>query len=108
MMQDPAFDYRNVSSTIISKYASGFKSDKENKLALYEKVVTAMDYLSEVFAQKEKVLLRKVHFPMKVITARQAVENKVPVNVFEGWVTSFKTAFKPKDSSIIEIPTNYF
>jgi len=107
MMQDPAFDYKNVSSTIISKYASGFKSDKENKLALYEKVVTAMDYLSEVFAQKEKILLRKVHFPMMVITASQAVENKVPVNVFEGWVTSFKTAFKPKDSSIIEIPTNY-
>lgn len=107
MMQDKTFNYKNVSSTIISKYASGFKDDKENKLALYRKVETALDYLSEVFSQKEKVLLRKVHFPMMIITASQAIDYKVPVNVFEEWVESFKTAFKPKDDSVIEIPTNY-
>lgn len=107
MMLDDSFEYKNVSQKTISDYSNTFKSDSERKMKLYETVKNGMDYLVEVFDKKETLLLRKVHFPMTLLTALKAIENKVESEDFHNWSVEFKKAFKPKKNSVVTIPTNY-
>lgn len=107
MMIDPTFEYKNVSARTISDYSNTFKDDKENKEKLLNKVVNAMDYLTSVLDKKETLLLRKVHFPMILITAMEAIEKEVGVDDFFDWIIEFKTAFKPKGDELVKVPTNY-
>ncbi|RKJ10486.1 hypothetical protein D7X33_49470, partial [Butyricicoccus sp. 1XD8-22] len=82
--------------------------DSEHKLELFEKVKQAMDFLIESFDKKETLLLRKVHFPMTLITAIRAKEMGVTGDEFNQWAFDFKLAFKPpKEGNISVFPTDY-
>lgn len=109
MMIDPNYeDYKNVSQKVIAEYASTFKEDTEHKQELLSKVEKAMDYLLGVFDKKEKLLLKKVHFPMTLLTAMKAIEDDIDQEAFYGWAEAFKEAFKPKTGeSITDVPTDY-
>ncbi len=113
MMLDGSFDYKNVSQKAISDYTMTFQNDKERKMLLVEKIHTAMDYLVEVFSDTEKLLLKKVHFPMTLITALRAKELEVQPEDFRDWVFAFKEAFKPskkkgeEQSTVTILPTDY-
>ncbi|MCY8056488.1 DUF262 domain-containing protein [Bacillus inaquosorum] len=113
MMMDDSFHYKNVSQKVISEYTETFKEDTERKLLLCEKVKDAMDYLVDVFSSKEKLLLKKVHFPMTLVTALRAKELEIEPEDFRDWVLAFKEAFKPSkkkdgtENTITIIPTNY-
>ncbi|MGG1021115.1 DUF262 domain-containing protein [Bacillus paralicheniformis] len=110
MMIDGKFNYKNVSQATISDYGLTFKEDTEYKKQLVEKVKEAMDFLLEVLDKKEKVLLKKVHFPMTLITALEAKKMNIDGESFFEWMTYFKKAIDQKDQMEIEefeVPTNY-
>ncbi|MED5094494.1 DUF262 domain-containing protein [Bacillus safensis] len=110
MMLDGGFDYKNVSQAQISEYGKTFKDDTEHKMELVEQVKKAMDYLLEVLDKKERLMLRKVHFPMTLITAKTAVDKKVDVESFYNWMQYFKKIIDPKEQINIEeleVPTQY-
>ncbi|MEC0709726.1 DUF262 domain-containing protein [Bacillus haynesii] len=113
MMLDDSFQYKDATQKEISRYTQTFKEDTENKLMLCEKVKEAMDYLVEVFSKKEKLLLKKVHFPMTLITALRAKELGIEPEAFSDWTIAFKEAFKPSkkkdgvENTITILPTNY-
>lgn len=107
MMDDKYDDYKNVSQRVISQYTTTFKEDKENKLELFNKVNEAMDYLLNVFDKKERLLLKKVHFPMTILTTIRAIEKEIEPESFYSWTIGFKEAFKPKGESVTNVPTNY-
>ncbi|MCM3227553.1 DUF262 domain-containing protein [Terribacillus saccharophilus] len=90
MMMDEHTTYKDVTSSSIASYGLEFKDDSEYKEELVEKIDKAMDYLSEVFDKKEKVLLKKVNFPMTLITAVDALEKQVNTEEFYEWTVMFK------------------
>ena len=106
MMMMDSFDYKNVSQKIISDYGQTFKDDSERKLELLLQVDKALDYLVEVFNKKEQFLLKKVHFPMTVLTAIEAIDRGIGAKAFADWAVTFKEACKAKES-ITHSPTNY-
>ncbi|MEK5105017.1 DUF262 domain-containing protein [Cytobacillus sp. FSL M8-0252] len=107
MMLDGKYEYINVSQKVISEYSQTFQDDPEYKETLIEKVKEAMDYLSNILGKKEKLLLKKVHFPMTLITALEAKQKGIQEEEFFEWLTYFKSALKEEEGSEIEIPTNY-
>lgn len=107
MMMDDSFDYQNVSSNTLLSYAETFKADSDKKEALLQEIEKACDYLVECFDKKETLLLKKIHFPMTVITAIHAMDIGVSPDNFAGWAYDFKCAFKPKKNESHTIPTNY-
>ncbi|MFD1705231.1 DUF262 domain-containing protein [Siminovitchia sediminis] len=108
MMLDDSYEYKDVTQGTISDYSSTFKDDPERKRELLEKVQQAMDYLAEAFDRKETLLLRKVHFPMTLITAIKAKEMVVSGDEFNEWAFEFKEAFKPsKENASILLETDY-
>lgn len=106
MMLDGKYEYKNVSQSVISNYAQTFKDDTEYKLKLVEKVKEAMDYLINILDKKESVLLKKVHFPMTLITALRAKELGIQEEEFYEWLMYFKKAIKSPDETIEHL-TNY-
>ncbi|MEK6190616.1 MAG: DUF262 domain-containing protein [Carnobacterium alterfunditum] len=107
MMMDKEYNYKNVSQKVISEYATTFKEDTKRKEALLNTVIQGMDYLLNVFDKKESVLLKKVHFPMTIITAITAITENVEHEEFYGWSIAFKDAINPKAESVSYIPTSY-
>lgn len=107
MMMDDSFEYKNVSQKTISDYSCTFKTDSECKLELFDKVKQTMDYLLESFVKKETFLLRKVHFPMTLITALKAKQIGVTGDEFNEWASEFRMAIKPKEGAKILVPTDY-
>lgn len=107
MMMDDRFDYKNVSQKVISEYSNTFKEDSEHKQELLKKVVGAMDYLLEVFDKKQSFFLKKVHFPMTILTAIRAIEMNVTPEEFYSWTIAFREAVKPDQPSISMHPTKY-
>lgn len=111
MMMLDDYSYQNVSEQVIAQYSSTFKEDEENKLVLLETIKDAMDYLGQALDEKEKVLMKKVHFPMMLTTAVMALEKGIDIVDFKNWMPFFKEEFKKKE---IETPsdnslsTNYF
>lgn len=105
MMLDGTYDYKNVSQSTISKYAQTFKDDAEYKKELVEKVKEAMDYLLNILDKKETVLLKKVHFPMTLMTALRAKELGVDEEEFYEWLMYFKKAIKSPDESVEHLTT---
>ncbi|TCI25271.1 DUF262 domain-containing protein [Exiguobacterium sp. SH5S4] len=111
MMMLDDYDYKNVSERVIADYSLTFKEDEENKFELFLKIEEAIQYLDRVFDEKEKVLMKKVHFPMMLTTARVAVENQISVPDFKNWLPIFKEELKKKDEetpSEMSLSTNYF
>lgn len=107
MMMEKTYNYKNVSQAVISKYATTFKEDTARKEALLDRVVKGMDYLLNVFDKKESLLLKKVHFPMTLMTAIEAQEQNVQPEDFYAWSIAFKDAIKPNQESITYTPTSY-
>lgn len=111
MMMLDNYDYKNVSEKVIAEYSTTFKDDEESKLALFEKIKEGMEYLERVLEEKEKVLMKKVHFPMMLTTAVMAIENQIPVPTVKNWLPIFKDEFKKKEEDTpnpSSIATNYF
>lgn len=107
MMLDDSYHYKNVSQNVISDYATTFKENPEGKAELLEKVVSGMDYLLGVFDKKENFLLKKVHFPMTLITAIRAKEMNVDTESFYGWSMTFKEDLKSDQTTIYSLSTKY-
>lgn len=110
MMIDKTFEYKNVSEKIIAGYGMSFKSDQDNKEYLFERVKEGMDYLFKVIEEKENVLLKKVHFPMLVLTAVEAIDQKYTVYDFRNWMSKFKEEFAKKEEvpvDVVSLKTNY-
>lgn len=106
MMIDEIYNYKNVTQSVISEYGQTFRTDEERKFELLKRVVKSMDYLTEVFSNKQSFLLKKVNFPMTLLVAMYASENSIEYDVFSDWAESFKEACKSNDS-ITHIPTSY-
>ncbi|QWB32019.1 DUF262 domain-containing protein [Exiguobacterium acetylicum] len=110
MMLDGEFNYKNVSEKSIAEYGATFKSDKDNKEFLFERVKEGIEYLFKVVEEKEKVLLKKVHFPMLVLTAVEAIDNKYTAYDFRNWMNKFKEEFAKKEEvpvDVVSLKTNY-
>lgn len=111
MMMLDNYDYKNVSEKVIAEYSTTFKEDEENKLVLFDKVKNAMEYLERVLEEKEKVLMKKVHFPMMLTTSVSAIEIGIDVVDFKNWLPIFKEEFKKKEEETpteTSLSTNYF
>lgn len=115
MMLDENYEYKDATQASIATYAKTFKdqSDDNDKRVLVEKVREAMDYLLEVLDKKEKFMLKKVHFPMTLITALEAKKMNINGDSFYEWMNTFKNAVDPKSQMEITefeedfIPTDY-
>ncbi|MGG3641430.1 DUF262 domain-containing protein [Bacillus gobiensis] len=107
MMLDGDYDYKNVSQRVVSQYAATLRDDNGRKLELFNKVKEAMDFLSGVFDKKESKLLKKVHWPMVVMTAIYAMEQGYDQEKFYSWSQAFKKAINPKGFSKTDVPTDY-
>lgn len=111
MMMLDDYDYKDVSERVIADYSLTFKADEGNKMALFRKIEEAIQYLDRVFDEKEKVLMKKVHFPMMLTTACMAIENQIPVPEFKNWLPIFKEELMKKEEETpteMSLSTNYF
>lgn len=102
MLIDDSYEWKSISSNDVFDYAQSFKND-ESKDEIIEKIKATMDYLDKAFDGKESVLLKKVHFPMTLITAMKAMEMDIHHLRFSDWKEEFKKALKHKS----DIRTNY-
>lgn len=102
MLIDDSYEWKSISSNDVFDYAQSFKND-DSKDAIIEKIKATMDYLDKAFDGKESVLLKKVHFPMTMLTAMKAMEDERHHLRFSDWKEEFKKALKSKS----EIRTQY-
>lgn len=102
MIIDENYEWKSISSNDVFDYSQSFKDDN-SKDAIMEKIKATMDYLDKAFDGKESVLLKKVHFPMTLITAMKAMEMDIHHLRFSDWKEEFKKALKHKS----DIRTNY-
>jgi len=117
MLLDENYEIKSFSSGDVAQYALTFKDDVEHKDTLVAKVATAMDYLAKAFNAepkegqeliKEKDMLKKVHFPMTLLTALDAIEMGVSPEQFATWAEDFKAIFtKGKNKRETSIKTKY-
>lgn len=106
MMMMDDYAYKNVSQRVISEYGETFKEDNKRKVELLDKVEKALDYLDQTFSSKQGFLLKKVNFPMTVLTAIDAMEKGIKHEMFNEWAYEFTEACKTKES-IGFFPTTY-
>jgi Protein of unknown function DUF262 len=102
MLLDNNYEWKSISSNDVFEYAQTFKGDN-SKDVLVEKILKAMDYINEAFQEKETVLLKKIHFPMTLLTAMKAMEMGIDPIRFSDWKEEFKKSLKRKG----KISTNY-
>jgi hypothetical protein len=110
MLIDPTHELKSISSNDVFAYSQTFKEDVENKEAIVKKLVDVMDYLDNAFESKESVLLKKVHFPMTMLTAMMAMERKLDPIKFRDWRTEFKKSLKATPEDLLSediIATDY-
>jgi hypothetical protein len=106
MMMMDDYAYKNVSQRVISEYGETFKEDTERKIELLDNVEKALDYLDQTFSSKQGFLLKKVNFPMTVLTAIDAIEMGIKHEMFAEWAYEFAEACKSKQS-VGFFPTSY-
>lgn len=99
------YPYKKFSSAEVAKYAKTIKNDYKNKAATLATVEKALDYLSEVFSVKQKFFLKKINFPMTVVTAIHAMEKGIDSGTFSLWTASFEDSMNDEDN--IGISTEY-
>lgn len=97
MLLDDGYFWKSISSNEVLRYSQTFKGD-ENKQRVATLVKEAMDYLNEAIKKEERVLLKKVHFPMTICTALKAKELNVPPQTFSQWMEEFKLSLKGEGS----------
>lgn len=114
MLVDENHELKSISSNDVFEYTKTFKDDAKNKEAIVKKLIGVMDYLDNAFEAKESMLLKKVHFPMTMLTAMMAQEKGVDPYKFGDWRANFKDSLKAmkdpeKFESLLEdtIATNY-
>ncbi|CAI6330461.1 GmrSD restriction endonuclease domain-containing protein [Bacillus subtilis] len=90
------YEFKDATQNSLSEYAKTFKDHSDEKMLLVERVREAMDYLLEVLDKKEKFMLKKVHFPMTLITALEAKKMKINGDNFYEWMNTFKNTVDPK------------
>lgn len=95
MIMDKDFEMKNISSNEVFNYAMTFRGD-DSKKKLISEIVEVFDYLNEAFEGKETIMLKKVHFPMTIITAQKAMEMGIHPIRFNDWKEEFKKALKGK------------
>lgn len=100
MMLDSTFVYANASQRVISNYAETLKESDSYKEELFEKVCTSIEYLNNAFDKKESLLLKKVNFPMTVLSALFAMESGIDSKDFYKWSLDFKKAYKGESSDV--------
>lgn len=98
------YDYKSFSAVEMMKYAGTIRDDFDNKVIVLEKVEKGLDYLNEVFTEREKFILKAVSFPMTVALSYRCAEDKIEPDMFYLWATSFVDAVNGVESNI---PTNY-
>ena len=103
MLMDDNHELKSISSNHVFEYTQTFKEDEENKIQIVDKLVKVMDYLNEAYEEQEKVLSKKVNFPMLLLTAKTAMDKGITVLEFKHWTDEFKNALKGKS----EIETDY-
>ncbi|MGH0831296.1 DUF262 domain-containing protein [Bacillus pretiosus] len=107
MLIDTDYKWKSISSNEVFEYSQTFKGDN-SKDSVVAEVVKAMDYLNLAFEDKESVLLKKVHFPMTMLTALKAIEMEVHPMHFAKWRDEFKKSIKSKHKKDEEyIETDY-
>ncbi|URJ76319.1 DUF262 domain-containing protein (plasmid) [Bacillus velezensis] len=97
MLIDDDYDWKSLSSNHVFDYSQTFRGHRE-KFKLVDKIKETMDYLNKSFEEKEKVLMKKVHFPMVLLTAMKAMEMGIHPARFSDWKEEFKKAFKGKNA----------
>ncbi|WP_144473012.1 DUF262 domain-containing protein, partial [Bacillus pumilus] len=97
MMLIEEYEWKSFSSNHVAEYADTFRGDDEKNNLVVE-VLKALNYLNDAFEEKEKVLLRKVHFPMVIVTALEAIEKNISPEKFADWKEEFKRALNSKSS----------
>lgn len=106
MLLDENHELKSISSNDVFEYTKTFKEDAENKKALVTELELVMDYLNDGIEVREGTLLKKIHFPMLLITAQKALQTSVNVYQFYEWMEDFKMALKGK--SELETPYKEF
>lgn len=101
MLLDDSYAWKSISSNEVFDYAQTFKGNEKDEIIA--QVKKAMDYINLAFEEKEAVMLKKVHFPMTMLTALKAIESEVHPMKFSDWRVEFKLALKQKS----EIKTDY-
>lgn len=104
MMILEGYDYKSFSAVEMMEYASTIRGDFDKKVITLEKVEKGLDYLNEVFTEREKFLLKAVSFPMTLALAYKCAEDKIEPDMFYIWATSFVDAVNGVETNI---PTNY-
>lgn len=116
MLEDKNHELISISSNDVFKYTHTFKDDKENKFSIVDNLLPVFTYLNNAYtkfeentenleneanaiALKEKVLAKKVNFPMFVLTAKKALELNIPTKEFVAWADEFKLALKEKSEN---------
>ena len=110
MLIDPNHELKSISSNDVFAYSQTFKEDAKNKEEIVKKLVDVMDYLDNSFETKEPMLLKKVHFPMTILTAMMAKERKLDNIKFGDWRTEFKKSLKATPEDLLSddiIATDY-
>lgn len=110
MLIDPTHELKSISSNDVFAYSQTFRDDAENKESIVKKLVDVMDYLDNAFETKESVLLKKVHFPMTMLTAMMAMERKLDPIKFRDWRAEFKKSLKATPEDLLSediIATDY-
>lgn len=103
MILDESYTWKSISSNDVFEYTKTFKEDQNNKMSLVTTLEIAMDFLNDSIDTNEKVLLKKIHFPILLITANKALTDGIGVEQFTDWMEEFKLSLKEKNS----IPTDY-
>nr|WP_173026368.1 DUF262 domain-containing protein [Aeromonas sp. Ne-1]AKO69674.1 hypothetical protein [Aeromonas sp. Ne-1] len=114
MLLDDNYELKTISSNHVFDYTHTFKEDSENKFAIADKLLEVFTYINTAYTKfetveeeevkvpvKEKVLSKKVNFPMFVITAKKAMDSNIPTEEFVAWANEFKLALKEKSENTI-------
>lgn len=99
MLIDNQYAWKSIASNEVFSYSQTFKNDNA-KDKIVEKIIETMDYLSESFNSKESVLLKKVNFPMTLLTAMEAKNKEISPEEFSEWRKEFKDSLKNREGSI--------
>lgn len=95
MLLDEDHELKSIASSEVAKYTMAWKGNVEKRNEILDKIGQALDYINEAFEDKSAgVILRKVNFPMAIITAMRAIEKEVAPVRFKDWAGEFALSLK--------------
>lgn len=103
MLLDSYYELRGISARLVAEYTQTLKGNEDKKV-LVDQIKESLDYLDKVFDKPDKVLTKKVNFPMLLITAQDALDRKISPDVFRKWAAEFRLAL---DDNNEKYPTKY-